>query len=88
MDKSIFYFKQLTATEVGNKGTHEIYIRMPNDFDSTEFFQSELDNNNGVLEKKFKAKNLTKGHETDELIDLRFVYFEQSNKENLNSATL
>lgn len=81
MDKSIFYFKQLTATEVGNKGTHEIYIRMPNDFDSTEFFQSELDNNNGVLEKKFKAKNLTKGHETDELIDLRFVYFEQSNKE-------
>lgn len=61
MDKSIFYFKQLTATEVGNKGTHEIYIRMPNDFDSTEFFQSELDNNNGVLEKKFKAKNLTKG---------------------------
>ena len=81
MDKSIFYFKQLTATEVGNKGTHEIYIRMPNDFDSTEFFQSELDNNNGVLEKKFKAKNLTKGHETDELIDLRFAYFEQSNKE-------
>lgn len=81
MDKSIFYFKQLTATEVGNKGTHEIYIRMPNDFDSTEFFQSELDNNNGVLEKKFKAKNLTKGHETDGLIDLRFVYFEQSNKE-------
>lgn len=81
MDKSIFYFKQLTATEVGNKGTHEIYIRMPNDFDSAEFFQSELDNNNGVLEKKFKAKNLTKGHETDELIDLRFVYFEQSNKE-------
>lgn len=81
MDKSIFYFKQLTATEVGNKGTHEIYILYLNDFDSTEFFQSELDNNNGVLEKKFKAKNLTKGHETDELIDLRFVYFEQSNKE-------
>lgn len=81
MKKSFFYFKQLTATEVGNKGTHEIYIRMPNDFDSKEFFQSELDNNNGVLEKKFKAKNLTRGHETDELIDLRFVYFEQSNKE-------
>ena len=81
MNKSIFYFKQLTATEVGNKGTHEIYIRMPNDFDSTEFFQSELDNNNGVLEKKFMAKNLTKGHEADGLIDLRFVYFEQSNKE-------
>lgn len=81
MNKSIFYFKQLTATEVGNKGTHEIYIRMPNDFDSNEFFQSELDNNNGVLEKRFKVKNLTKGHETDELVDLRFVYFEQSNKE-------
>ena len=81
MDKSIFYFKQLTATEVGNKGTHEIYIRMPNDFDSNEFFQSELDNNNGVLEKRFKVKNLTKGHEADELISLRFAYFEQSNKE-------
>lgn len=81
MNKSIFYFKQLTATEVGNKGTHEIYIRMPNDFDSNEFFQSELDNNNGVLEKRFKVKNLTKGHEADELISLRFAYFEQSNKE-------
>ena len=81
MNKSIFYFKQLTATEVGNKGTHEIYIRMPNDFDSNEFFQSELDNNNGVLEERFKVKNLTKGHEADELISLRFAYFEQSNKE-------
>lgn len=81
MNKSIFYYKQLTATEVGNKGTHEIYIRMPNDFNSEDFFQAELDNNNGVLEKKFKAKNLTKGHEDDGLIDLRFVHFVQSNNE-------
>lgn len=81
MNKSIFYYKQLTATEVGNKGTHEIYIRMPNDFNSEDFFQAELDSNNGVLEKKFKAKNLTKGHEDDDLIDLRFVHFIQSNNE-------
>ena len=81
MNKSIFYYKQLTATEVGNKGTHEIYIRMPNDFNSEDFFQAELESNNGVLEKKFKAKNLTKGHEDDDLIDLRFVHFAQSNNE-------
>ena len=81
MNKSIFYYKQLTATEVGNKGTHEIYIRMPNDFNSEEFFQSELEENNGVLEKRFKAKNLTKGHENEALIDLRFVHFVQSNNE-------
>lgn len=43
MNKSIFYYKQLTATEVGNKGTHEIYIRMPNDFNSEDFFQAELE---------------------------------------------
>lgn len=81
MNKSIFYYKQLTATEVGNKGTHEIYIRMPNDFNSEEFFQSELDDNNGVLEKRFKVKNLTKGHENDDFVELRFVYFAQSNNE-------
>ena len=81
MNKSIFYYKQLTATEAGNKGTHEIYIRMPNDFNSEDFFQAELESNNGVLEKKFKAKNLTKGHEDDDLIDLRFVHFAQSNNE-------
>lgn len=40
-----------------------------------------LESNNGVLEKKFKAKNLTKGHEDDDLIDLRFVHFAQSNNE-------
>lgn len=73
MNKSIFYYKQLTATEVGNKGTHEIYIRMPNDFNSEEFFQSELDDNNGVLEKRFKVKNLTKGHENDDFVELRWL---------------
>lgn len=54
---------------------------MPNDFNSEDFFQAELESNNGVLEKKFKAKNLTKGHEDDDLIDLRFVHFAQSNNE-------
>ena len=81
MNKTIFYYKQLTETEVGNKGTHEIYIRMPNNFNSEDFFQSELKDNEGVLETRFKVKNLTRGHENDELIELRFAYFVSSNKE-------
>lgn len=81
MRRSIIYFKQLTATEVGNKGTHEIYIRMPNDFNLEEFFPSGMVDNNGVSEKWFKAKNLTKGHEADDLINLRFAYFINSNHE-------
>ena len=82
MKKSIFYFKQLTATEVGKTGTHEIYIRMPNDFDYKDFFQTNFDENaEGVVEKKFEAINLTKGHGSDQLVSLRFVYFKNSNKE-------
>lgn len=81
MDKSVFYFKQLTATEVGSKGTHEIYIRLPNDFNTDEFFQAPLEDNNGVLEKVFYAKNLTDGHESDNLVQLRLAYFVNSNKE-------
>lgn len=81
MDKSVFYFKQLTATEVGSKGAHEIYIRLPNDFNTDEFFQAPLEDNNGVLEKVFYAKNLTDGHESDNLVQLRLAYFVNSNKE-------
>ena len=82
MKKSIFYFKQLNATEVGQTRTHEIYIRMPNDFDYKEFFQTNFDENTeGVVEKEFKAINLTKGHGSDQLVNLRFVYFKNSNKE-------
>lgn len=77
MNKSIFYYKQLTATEVGNKGTHEIYIRMPNDFNSEDFFQAELDSNNGVLEKKFKAMKMSSHHskEVKSTFDI-FPFFE------------
>jgi len=80
MRKSIYYFKQLTAAEVGVKGTHEIYVRLPNDFNHEEFFQSPLEVNDRVLEKIFVAKNLTIGHEGEE-VQLRYVYFHNSNKE-------
>lgn len=82
MKKSIFYYKQLTATEVGKTGTHEIYIRMPNDFDYKEFFQADINEDvDSVVEKRFEATNLTKGHENDNPTSLRFVYFKNSNKE-------
>lgn len=82
MKKSIFYFKQLTATEVGKTETHEIYIRMPNDFDYKDFFQTNFDENaEGVVEKEFEAINLTRGHGSDQLVNLRFVYYKDSNRE-------
>lgn len=81
MNKSIFYYKQLTAAEVGTKGTHEIYVRLSNNFDTDDFFQCELSDNGEVLEYTFQAKNLTEGHEDDDLVTLRFVYFVKSNHE-------
>lgn len=37
MNVSKFY-KKLTSAEVGSTKTHEIYIRMSNDFDYESFF--------------------------------------------------
>ena len=47
MEKRIF-IKRLTPAEVGDTGTHEKYIRLPNDFDYENFdiklVQQELKN--------------------------------------------
>ena len=55
MKKSSYYYKALTKAEVGNTGTHEIYVRMPNDFDYEGFFNQKAVANGTVLEVKFAA---------------------------------
>ncbi len=61
-------------------GTHEIYVRLPNEFDYEDFFQGQIDVNESVLEKKFIAHNLTAGH-IGEDVSLKFVYYVNSNQE-------
>lgn len=77
------FLKKLTAAEVGNTKTHEIYIRIPNDFDFESFFNNSQEENGSVIEVNFKAsvssqKDITL---TPQIYDLRFVYFANSNKE-------
>lgn len=79
MKKSIFFYKELTPAEVGKTGTHEIYIRFPNNFDYKSFFYNSEVENGSVLEVNFSAKDTTNGGEQD--TPLRFVYFINSNKE-------
>ena len=79
MKKSSYYYKALTKAEVGNTGTHEIYVRMPNDFDYESFFNQKAVANGTVLEIKFTAIDITNTEAIEEPI--RFVYFANSNKE-------
>ena len=79
MKKSSYYYKALTKAEVGNTGTHEIYVRMPNDFDYESFFNQKAVANGTVLEIKFTAIDITNPEAIEEPI--RFVYFANSNKE-------
>lgn len=79
MRKSIFFYKELTPAEVGKTGTHEIYIRLPNNFDYETFFCHSAVENGPVIEVTFTAEDITNGG--DELTTLRFVYFKNSNKE-------
>ena len=79
MKKSSYYYKALTKAEVGNTGTHEIYVRMPNDFDYEGFFNQKAVANGTVLEVKFTAIDITNTEAIEEPI--RFVYFANSNKE-------
>ena len=37
MKSSFFFYKELTPAEVGKTGTHEIYIRLPNNLDYESF---------------------------------------------------
>ena len=79
MKQSIFYYKELTLAEVGKTGTHEIYIRLPNNFDYESFFSSSGKMNGSVLEINFIATDTT--DEDSKTVPLRFVYFVNSNKE-------
>ena len=80
MNKSIFFYKELTLAEVGKTGTHEIYVRFPNNFDYDAFFCHSAVQNGTVKEVNFKATDLTEGM-SFEIVPLRFVFFEQSNQE-------
>lgn len=82
MNVSKFY-KKLTSAEVGSTKTHEIYIRMSNDFDYETFFSGTHVQNQSVIEVNFSVliqsrKNVSLPASEREL---RFVYFANSNKE-------
>lgn len=82
MNVSKFY-KKLTSAEVGSTKTHEIYIRMSNDFDYETFFSGAHIHNQSVIEVNFSVliqsrKNISLPASEREL---RFVYFANSNKE-------
>ena len=56
------YIKKLTSAEVGATKAHVGgYIRLPNDFDFTAFFQQKGQDNNGVIEIIFDAINCNNG---------------------------
>ena len=79
MRKSIFFYKELTPAEVGKTGTHEVYVRLPNNFDYETFFGDTAVMNGSVMEVNFTAQDITNGGE--EPTPLRFVYFKNSNQE-------
>lgn len=82
MRYSMFFYKQLTKAEVGQAGTHEVYIRLSNGFDYQTFFGNtpQLDEN-GTITITFDAFNTSKGTNSTEKVPLRFVYYSNSNKE-------
>lgn len=79
MRKSIFFYKELTPAEVGKTGTHEVYVRLPNNFDYETFFGDSAVVNGSVMEVNFTAQDITSGG--GESTPLRFVYFKNSNQE-------
>lgn len=79
MKKSIFFYKELTLAEVGKTGTHEIYVRLPNNFDFKTFFGNTAVENGSVLEVNFNAIDTT--DDGNDFVKLRFVYFKNSNQE-------
>ena len=81
MKQSTFFIKQLTPAEIGNTGTHEIYVRLPNDFDYQTFFHNSAKEDGGVITTTFSVTNLTRGHRNGESVELRFVHYNQSNGE-------
>lgn len=79
MRQSIFFYKELTPAEVGKTGTHEVYVRLPNNFDYESFFGNSATMNGSVLEVNFVAQDITDGG--SDSVSLRFVFFKNSNLE-------
>lgn len=79
MRRSIFLYKELTPAEVGKTGTHEIYVRLPNNFDYEAFFGNSATMNGSVMEVNFIAQDITGGESNS--VPLRFVFFKNSNHE-------
>lgn len=78
--KTYSFYKELTAAEVGDTGTHEIYIRFPNNFDYETFFHDSAVENGTVIEVSFEAQDLTDN--VNSKVNLRFVYYvNNTNKE-------
>lgn len=82
MNVSKFY-KKLTSAEVGSTKTHEIYIRMSNDFDYETFFDNAHVQNQSVIEVNFYAhvESIKNPDIPASEREIRFVYFANSNKE-------
>lgn len=82
MNVSKFY-KKLTSAEVGSTKTHEIYIRMSNDFDYETFFSGTHVQNQSVIEVNFSVDVQSRKNPSlpSSELELRFVYFVNSNKE-------
>lgn len=79
--KKSTYYRELTPAEAGNTKTHEVYFRLPNDFNHEDFFNNSANQLNGsVIEYNFSATDLTSGH-NKETVQLKFVYYINSNKE-------
>ena len=82
MIHSMFFYKQLTKAEVGQTGTHEIYIRLSNGFDYETFFgDTPQVNENGTITIYFEVINISKGLDETVKVPIRFVYYSNSNKE-------
>ena len=43
----MFFYRELTKAEVGQAGTNEVYIRLPNNFDYQTFFGDTPQSNEG-----------------------------------------
>lgn len=77
MEKRLF-LKQLTPAEVGITGTHEKYIRLPNNFEYETFFQEKGNQNGSVIQIDFEAAY---NGCLSEIIPMKFVFYANSNHE-------
>ena len=81
MKNSHYLYKELTPAEVGHTGTHEVYVRLPNNFDYEIFFNHTVAQNGSVWDVNFEAFDITIPS-NKEILSLRFVYYiNNANKE-------